>query len=204
MTTSLTIPSTLKATLEPAALAAIEAALAPPLDHRAKTDLDIEVEADGEGTFTVSWKNRAVTAKKGFAKRPLISVRLGRGTWPLLREHLQAAVDGFASAPELRAALHAWRGMQAHEVDAVVAAIAKLAEGAAVNFELKGAGNVIVARGPVDEATRELALRLEVQDLRAILSGRSPRALSVSTSGDRSVATALLTALGPVLALFRP
>jgi hypothetical protein len=195
-----TIPTTLKATLEAATLSALEQALAPPPAQRSSAAVELELEADGEGTFTLTYKDRAVTAKKGFAKRPLVSARLGKGAWPLLREQLQSAVDEFPAAPELASRLKAWRSLGAADLDAVVAALTKLADGIAVRFDVAGAGTITLARGPVDEATRELVVGLDAAKLRALLSGAALSSLSASIKGDRSVGTAALAALGPVLA----
>lgn len=199
MTTTNQLPETLKATLEPAALSALEAALAPPVAQRSTATLEIEVEAVGEGTFTLTYKDRAVTAKKGFAKRPLVSARIGKGAWPLLRQQLQGAVDGFPAAPELASRLRSWRSLGATELDGVVAAVTKLAEGTALRFDIAGAGSITVARGPVDEATRELVVGLDAGRLRALMTGALPSSLSPSLKGDRSVGTAVLAALGPVV-----
>ncbi len=203
MTTAVVIPATLKATLEPAVLAVLESSLAPPPDRRSTAAVELEVEADGEGTFVLTYRDRTVTAKKGFAKRPLVSARIGRGAWSLLREQLQAAVDGFMQAPELQSRLSTWRGLGVTELDGAVAAIARIAEGTAVRFDIAGAGTITIARGPVDEATRELVVVLDAGRLRALLHGAPPTSLSAVTRGDRAVATAVLAALGPVLTKLR-
>ena len=199
MTTTTQIPATLKATLEPTMLSVLEQALAPPPAQRASANVEVEIEADGEGAFTLTYKDRAVTAKKGFAKRPLVSARLGKGAWPLLRDQLQAAVDGFPAAPELATRLSAWRSLGAAELDAVVAAVTKLADGTSVRFDIVGAGAITVARGAVDEATRELVIMLDAAKLRALMTGAPPSTVSASLKGDRAVGTAVLAAVGPVL-----
>ena len=198
-----TIPATLKATLEPGVLSVLEAALAPPPAQRATAAVELEVEAAGEGTFTLTYKDRAVSAKKGFAKKPLLSARLDRGAWPLLRDQLQAALDGFPQAPELQSRLMAWRSLGAAELDGVVAALTRVAEGTALRFDVAGAGAITVARGPVDEATRELVIGVDAAKLRALLAGAAPASVTVTTKGDRAVATAVLAALGPVLTKLR-
>ncbi len=184
-------------------LSALEHALAPPPAQRATATVEIEIEAEGEGTFTLHYKDRSVTAKKGFSKRPLVSVRLGRGVWPLLREQLQAAIDGFAAAPELASRLQAWRALGSNDLDGVVAAVTRLGEGTAVRFDIAGAGTITVARGPVDEATRELILGLDANKLRALMAGAAPSSLSASVKGDRSVGTAVLAAIGPIVTKLR-
>jgi hypothetical protein len=199
VTTTITLPATLKATLEPQTLSALEGALAPPPAQRATATVEVEIEADGEGTFTLTYKDRAVTAKKGFAKRPLVSARLGKGAWPLLREQLQAALDEFPAAPELASRLTSWRALGAADLDAVVAAVTRLAEGTAVRFDIAGAGGITLARGPVDEATRELVVGLTAANLRALTSGAPLSSLSTSLKGDRSVGTAALAAMGPIM-----
>jgi len=201
--TTTVIPATLTAALEPVMLSKLEAALAPPPAQRATATVELEVEGAGEGTFTLTYKDGAVSAKKGFAKKPLLSARLDRGAWPLLREQLQAAVDGFPQAPELQSRLLAWRGLRAVDLDGVVAALTRVAEGMSLRFDIVGAGAVTVARGPIDEATRELVVGLDAARLRGLLAGAPPTSLVPSMRGDRAVATAALAALGPVLTKLR-
>jgi hypothetical protein len=194
------VPETVKAALEPVALAALETALAPPAAQRASATIEVELEAEGEGVFTLVYKDWSVTAKKGFAKKPLLSARLGRGSWALLRDQLQAAVDGFPAAPLLQSRLHAWRGLGTTDFDAVVVAVAKVTEGASIRFDVKGAGTMVVARGPVDEATKELVVVVDAQRMRGLLTGAPLSSIQASLQGDRSVGTAVVAALGPILA----
>jgi hypothetical protein len=194
------IPATLKLALEPASLAILEAALAPPPDRRATASVEIEIEAAGEGTFTVDYRARTATAKKGFARKPLISLRLERGAWGLLREQLQAAVDGFPAAPELRTRLDAWRTLTAAELDGVVLALTKIAAGTSLRFDIAGAGGIVVARGPVDESTRELVVVLDAERLRGLLRGAPLLSVQAALKGDRAVGAAVVAALGPVFA----
>jgi hypothetical protein len=197
-----TIPDTLAATLEPPVLTAIEAALAPPMHLRAKARIEIEIEAQGEGTFVVVIDGGVVSAKKGFGKDPLVSAVLPKGGWKLIQKELQAAVDGFPSAPELRKRVDAIKTPPAGELDGLVAALKKLGD-AAVRFDVKGTGTFALARGPVDEATRVLTVKLDPAQIDAVLAGAPVTTLKVDVGGDRGVLTAVLAALGPALQRLR-
>ena len=67
------VPALVADTLKPAVLSALETALAPVLEKRASVVVEVEIEAVGEGTFTIRYADRLLTAKKGFAKQPLVS-----------------------------------------------------------------------------------------------------------------------------------
>jgi hypothetical protein len=193
------VPGTLAALLAPPSLSVLEAALAPPRDRRAPVVFELEIEAAGEGTWVLRYEQGGLVGKKGFAKAPLLSVRLGKGALQLVRDELQAAVDGFPQAPELARRLAAARGLEASTAAAAHAAIAKLAEGHCIHFSVVGDGQLSVARGPVDEATRELTVSLDGKALRALLTGAPLSSVTAGLKGDRSVGTAVLAALGPVL-----
>src|SRR5581483_10026622 len=95
------IPSTLADTLKPDVLAELEKKLAPPPELRAQAHVEFEIEAAGEGTFTVVVERGSIAAKKGFAKDPLIAASIPKGGWALLQRELQAVVDGLPNAPAL-------------------------------------------------------------------------------------------------------
>jgi hypothetical protein len=198
MADSVMVPATVKMTLAPATLSAIEAALAPPLERRARGTLELELEAKGEGTFTLTYKGGQLSGKKGFARAPLLSARLDPQSWALLREQLQAAVDGFPKAPALAERQRAFLALEQATLDDALAAIGRLKEGLSIQFLIAGAGSITVARGPLDEATDELVVGLDAAVLRAVLAGGDPAAVRPSISGNRGVATAVLAALGPV------
>lgn len=196
------IPDTLAATLAPDVIAVIEAALAPPVQLRARGRVEMEIEVVGEGTFVLAADDGRVSAKKGFAKDPLVSAVIPRGGFGLIQRELQAAVDGFPQAPDLRRRVEALRCPRPGEIDALVAALAKLKD-AAVRFEVKGAGTFALARGPVDEATRVLSVRVDAVQLDAVLAGAALSTVKADVSGDRSVLTAVAAALGPALQRMR-
>ncbi len=194
------IPALLADTLKPEVLSAIETALAPALERRASVVVEVEIEAVGEGTFTLRFADRSFSGKKGFAKKPLVSAKLGRGAWKLLRDELQVAVDGFVQAPELGARADQFKATSTTtDVDAAIQALERMAEGLSVTFDIKGEGIITVARGPVDEATRELKIGLDGAQVRGLLTGAPLTSVQASVGGDRSVATAVLAALGPAL-----
>ena len=193
------VPNTVKDILAPDSLAALEHVLAPPKERRAPISFQLEVEAVGEGTFTLTYDRGAVSGKKGFAKRPLLSVRIEKGAFGLLRDQLQAAVDGFPQAPELKRRLDVIRTFDPVMATAVHQAIAGIADGLCVHFDIAGDGRISVARGAVDEATRELTIVVPGKAVRALLTGASPTSVSPVVKGDRSVGTSVLTAMAPLL-----
>jgi hypothetical protein len=192
------LPATLAGLLSAPTLAALEERLAPPRERRAPVTFELEVEG-AEGTFILRYDRGGLVGKKGFAKQPLLSLKVDKGALTLLRDELQAALDGFPAAPELKTRLDAMKGLDAAAAAAAHAAIVKLGEGHCIHFVVAGEGTISVARGPVDEATRELTVGLPGAALRGLLTGAPPSSLSPSLKGDRSVGTAVLAALGPVL-----
>lgn len=156
----------------------------------------------GEGTFVVVMEGGTVSAKKGFAKSPMISAQIPKGGFQLIQKELQAAVDGFPGAPELRRIVNAWRSPKAGELDALLRAIEKLKD-AAIRFDVKGIGSYTLARGPVDEATRALTVKFDPMEVEGLLSGAPLTSLKVDVGGDRSVLTAVVAALGPALQRMR-
>ncbi|MDP2344850.1 MAG: hypothetical protein Q8O67_28150 [Deltaproteobacteria bacterium] len=199
------VPAAVADTLKPEMLTALEAVLAPAFEKRASVVVEVEIEAVGEGTFTIRFADRLLTAKKGFAKKPLASAKLGKGVWKLLRDELQVAVDGFPQAPELRARHEEFKATSTTaDADAVIKAIERMAEGLSISFDIKGEGVITLARGPVDEATRELKIALDGAQVRALLTGAALNSVRAGVSGDRSVGTAVLAALGPALKKLKP
>ncbi len=196
------VPATVAACLQGPALAALEAALAPPMPLRARGRFELEIEAAGEGTFTVVVDGGAVTAKKGFAKDPLVSALVGRGAFPLVHRLLQAAVDGFPEAPRLAHGLAAAKAPRVGDLDAALAALTRIRD-ACLRLDVKGAGAVALARGPIDEATRELTITVDVKAIDAVLAGAPMATLALSLSGDRGVLTSVLAALGPIVERMR-
>ncbi len=191
------LPNTLAGLLAPDALAAVEAAAAPALLARAQVSFEVELEGP-EGTFTLRYDNGAVTAKKGFAKAPLVSVRTDKGGLSLVRDQLQALVDGFPQAPALLRYVNAGKAVDAAVATAAFVAVKKLAEGTCLHFDVAGEGKFSVARGPVDEAERELTITVPGTAVRGLLTGAPLSSVTAALKGDRSVGTAVLAALAPV------
>lgn len=198
------VPGTLAETLDEDVLAELEAVLGPPPDHRARGDVEIEIEAEGEGTFTLRYRDGEVSAKKGFARGdPLLSAVLPRGGWPLIQRCLQAAADGFPDAPALARRDEALKKIQAAEWEKILAAVERLKE-MSVTLAVDGAGTYRVARGAMDEVTRELAVALSASQVEDVLSGRNPEdAGGVKLSKDRGLVTELTAALGVVVTALR-
>ena len=199
---SIMIPETLAATLGKDVLDALMERLAPPMSARADVVFEIEVEAAGEGTFVLAYQNKALLAKKGFAKSPLLSVQMDKAAWPLVREQLQAAVDGFPQAPHLQRAADVLRGLSGAEVHSFVRSITAIKD-AVVRLDVKGAGKSAVGRGPIDEATNEMTVGLDAQALRLVLQGAPLTSLQPTVKGDRGVAASIAAAAAPLLQRLR-
>lgn len=197
------IPDTFAAAIAPDVLKELDEKLGPPVAERARGTFELEVEVEGEGTFTLVATDGVVSAKKGFAKGdPLLSARLGKGVWALVRDELQAAVDGFPKNAELRKRHDALRAMKRADVEAVVKGVQKL-KPLGVVVDTKGAGKIEIARGALDEVTRTMTLGLDAAGIRAILDGAHPDTLKATVGGDRGVATEVAAVLGPVLMRLR-
>jgi hypothetical protein len=67
-----------------------------------------------------------------------------------------------------------------------------------VHVEVTGEGRFSVARGPIDEAERELTIVLAGKSVRALLTGAPLSSVTPTMRGDRSVGTAALAALAPL------
>lgn len=198
----MSIPSTLKAALEPAVLADVEAALAPPVELRARRDFEIEIEAVGEGTFTLALVNQRLVAKKGFAKKPLVSAHVSKGGFDLVRRVLDAALAGFPAAPELARSLARLRAPRPGDLDAVLAAIEKLPD-VCIRCDVKGIGAFALSRGPMDEAAHELRMTIDAAALEGVVAGKPFASLKAELSGDRGVVPTVLAAIAPLTALLR-
>lgn len=196
------VPSTLAACLQPEALAALEAALAPPPALRARGRFEIELESAAEGTFAMTIDAGVVTAKKGFAKDPLIAVAISKTGFPLVQRLLQDAVDGFPRAPALGKPLAVAKAPRPGDLDAALLALSKLKD-ACLRFEVKGAGSYAIARGSVDEATQVLTLALDVAALDAALAGAPLSTVRLDMKGDRGVLAYVIAALGPLVERLR-
>lgn len=200
MTSSVRVPDTLAATLAPDTLKALEDALAPPPHLRARHRLQIEIEAAGEGTFTIAIDGPVpMSAKKGFAKEPFLSIHIAKGGWPLIQRELQALVDGLPNAPSLKKHVDTLKNPKPGELDALVDAASKIKD-ACIKFDVKGAASFAVARGPVDEATRVLKIGLDAAEIDAVLAGKAaPTSIKASIGGDRGVLTTIAAAMAPLL-----
>ncbi|MBI1947146.1 MAG: hypothetical protein HYS27_15730 [Deltaproteobacteria bacterium] len=196
------VPATLAACLQPDTLEALEAALAPPRPLRAKARFEVEIEAAGEGTFSLTVDGGVASAKKGFAKDPLISAHVAKGGFPFVQRLLQAALDGFPLAPRLAKGLAAGRAPRPGDLDVALAALARLKD-ACVRFDVKGGGSFALARGPVDEATSVLTVVVDAKAVEGALAGAPLSTLKLELKGDRGVLTSVLAALGPVIERMR-
>ncbi len=206
MTSSIRVPDTLAATLAPEMLKQLEDVLAPPPHLRARHRLQIEIEAAGEGTYTIAVEGPVpMSAKKGFAKEPFLSIQIAKGGWPLIQRELQALVDGLPNAPNLKKHVDTLKTPKPGELDALVDAATKIKD-LSIQFDVKGgaagggAAKYAVARGPVDEATRTLKIGLDAAEIERVLAGQAPpTSIKASIGGDRGVLTTIAAAMAPLL-----
>lgn len=198
------VPETLKAALEPDALAALDEALGPPREVRLPNRYEIEIEAAGEGTFTLMLDAGVPSARKGFARdEPFLSCALPKGGWPFVRRLLQAAVDGFPATPSLRERQERLKAIRATELKAAVQGIAKLQD-LAIEVDVGGVGHFKFGRGALDEVTRDLKVSIPAAAIDRALAGAGVAALSgAKVSGDRGLTTEIFAALGPLVTLMK-
>lgn len=195
------VPTTFAACIAPAFIAYLEEKLAPPPAQRGSGAFEFEVEVEGEGTFTLAYKNRLITAKKGFCKNdPLVSVYIPRSGFPLLRTELQLALDGFPQNPSLQKGLTFAKNLKTADLDDIAARVEKLKPMRLV-FDVKNHGQYKVARGPMDEATREMVIQLDGDVLLSYVSGSAGSDLTALAQKIRQTTSIKgQTALGSELA----
>jgi hypothetical protein len=200
----LQVPDSLKETLDEDVLAALDEALGPPADNRASGDFEVEIEAAGEGTFTIRYADGELSAKKGFARGdPLVSAAIPKGGWGLIQRCVQAAVDGWPGAPKLASQDEALKKLPAGDWEKMIAATERLKE-LGITLDIKGAGVFQLARGALDEVTRELHVSVARSIVEDVVAGGNPEALgAVQVSKGRGLLTELTAAYGPVLTILR-
>lgn len=198
------VPATLKEALEPELLSSLDEAIGPPKESRIPGRYEIEVEAAGEGTFTIAFDDGAVSGKKGFAKGdPLLSCAIPKGGWPFVQRLLQAAADGFPAAPAVAERQARLRAMTKGELETAVRGVEKLRE-MVIEVDVSGMGVFRVARGSLDEATRQLKVAIAADAVDRVLAGAPLSTLSgAKVSGERGLVTEILAALGPVVTKIR-
>jgi hypothetical protein len=197
------VPETLRAALEPDVVKALDEALGPPAGSRASGSYELEVEAKGEGTFTLRYQEGVITASKGFADEPLLAAQLNEGGFPLIARVLEAAAAGFPESAELNRRQQDLRGLPKADWDKVAKATERLKEMVVV-IELRGGGTYRVARGSLEEATRELRIEADTALVDRLLAGGVASELGqVKVSGERGLLTELAAAFGPLLSALK-
>lgn len=198
------VPGTLRETLRPSVLTLLEEAFAPPVAARASGRYEVELEMEGEGTFTLCVDDGELSASKGFAEDdPFISCHLSAGTWPLVQRWLQNAVDGFPAAPYLRRNQTALRSLGQADQQRLVQGIEKL-DDVSLEINLTGCGTIRIARGAMDEVTRQLTLQVPETVVDELLQGAGGDAFQkVRVGGHRGLSTELMAALAPVMRVLR-
>ena len=192
------VPASLEACLEEEMLQQLNDALAPPPKERVRGEYEIEIESE-EGPFTILYADGDVEANADYAEdEPFLSAEIPEGGFGLLQKELQAVCDGFPGAPILKSKYDIAMSLKQHELESVVEALNKV-EDAKVVFKVEGAGTFSLARGPLDEATREMTIELKAEWIDQILSGASLDTMSgVKVSGDRRLSGDLASAFGAV------
>jgi hypothetical protein len=193
------VPDTLAACLDKDVLSALTQALSPPKAERARAELEVEIESADEGTFTLLYTNGELEGEKGFAEdEPFLSAELPPGGWRLLQKELQAACDGFPRAPELQSRLKIIMGLKRAELEATLEALSSL-EDALIVFHVSKVGTFRLARGPLDEATRELAIHVDGDWIESLLGGAPFHTFKdIKVKGDRRLSGDLVSAFGDV------
>ena len=193
------IPDTLAALLEPSMLAELDEKLGPPAAARIAQPFEVELEIEGEGTFTVAYKDTKLTGKKGFAKGdPIVSARVPKAGVKLLQALVQAAVDGFPQSPPLQKGLSVVTGLQKPTLTELFKNVERT-KPVSVVFDVKGHGSFAVARGALDEATRTLKVSIDGGEVLALLRGGPLTAVRAQVTGDRTLAAEIAAVLAPVL-----
>ena len=197
------VPDTIAGTLAPEILTDLDAKLGPPPQARIAASFEVEIEAEGEGTFTLAYQSRALVGRKGFAQGdPLLSMRVPRGGARLVQALLQAAADGFPQAPALAARHAALRALTRADLELLLKNVQR-AKPMGVVVEVAGHGSFAVARGALDEVTRTLTVSMDGAQLLALTRGAALESARPSTSGDRTLGAELATVLAPVLLALR-
>ena len=198
------IPDTLRETLLGDALGALEKVFAPPPESRVSGTFEVEIEMKGEGTFSLCFDDGALSARKGFAEGdPFLSCEISRGSWPLIQNWLQKGAEGFPNSPRLQRNQVALRALDKKQQEALVRGIEKL-DDVAVEIDIPGAAKLRVARGALDEVTRQLSVQVPKTVVEALLQGASDDALEgIRVNGNRGISTELVSALGPIMRVLR-
>lgn len=194
------VPDTLGETLRGATLKALEEVFAPPPQERVSGTYEIEIEMEGEGTFSLCFEDGSLSGRKGFAEDdPFLSCEISRGSWPLIQNWLQHAVEHFPNSPRLQRNQASLRALDKKQQDALVRGIEKL-DDVSVELNIPGGATFRVARGALDEVTRQLTLRVPEDVVNALLEGGADDVLQgIQVSGNRGLSTELMSALGPIL-----
>lgn len=197
---ALVVPATLAEALDSVCLEMLDERLGPPRHLRARRRFEIEIEALGEGTFSLLYDDGSITARPGMARgEPLLSVQIPRAGWPLVRRVLESAAAAFPCAPDLARRRTEALALPARVWEGIVDGLLAL-EDVGLALELGGVGRFRFARGSLEELTRELVLVTEADWLDSALAGVGMRELpGLRISGERSLAPILLRVFGPLL-----
>jgi hypothetical protein len=195
---SIEIPGTLREALEDDLVDAITEALAPPEEDRSEALLEVEIESEEEGTFCLTIEDGFATGEAKFADDPFVSCFVPEGGFPLVQKMLQAWVDGFPNSPELRGFHERGKTLKADVVDAGIEGLSGIKD-LVVVAEVAGVGTFKAARGAIDEATRELVLKVDGSVIDKAIAGDMGPARGVKPKKGATLVTELVTALGPVI-----
>ncbi|MFZ9886924.1 MAG: hypothetical protein ACO3JL_05420, partial [Myxococcota bacterium] len=151
---SFDVPASLAEALAAECLPLLDEHLGPPRELRARRRFEIEIEAVGEGTFTLLYDQGVVTARQGMARgEPLLSVEIPRGGWPLVRRLLESAAAAFPLAPDLARRRAEALALPARVWEGIVDELLEL-DDVGLGLELRGVGRFRFARGSLEELTR--------------------------------------------------
>jgi len=180
------------------ALARVQDAFAPPADARVAASIEIEIEVAGEGTFTLTYDDGALTGDEGMADEPFFSCESPKGAWPFVRTVLEQALAGFPRAPAIAARVATARGLSTSLQETALSGLTKL-EGAACEIDVVGVGVFRIARGPLDEAVRKAKVAIAKDAILKLLDGAPLSSVGgVKVAGDTRLPGDVVAALGPV------
>jgi hypothetical protein len=194
---SIEVPGSLKKLVKADILDELYDLMGPPKSERVEATFEIEIESEDEGTFTLHYEDGVLSAEKGMADEPFCSASIPEGGWDTVQAILQAAVDDFPDAPAMRKRQAVMRALHKPELDAAFEGISKLKDGV-IAIELKGVGTFKIARGSLEEATREMTIALPEGTLEQTLSGDTDAFHAAKVGGDRRLQGDLVAALGQV------
>ena len=200
------IPEELMDVLTPDWVAFLDEHLGLPVPCRPPVVFSVEIDLDSVGVYTLTYDEGQIVLQEGFSDdEPFLTVVATDGTWPLVRNLMQHALDGFPDRKDILAAQDRLHALDADVYGEVFAGL-RTVEDAGIRLVLKESGDELaIARGPADAVTRWLEVTLSGKQLRTYMGGEGegPLKKEVQVGGNRSFLPALTTAFKPLIKVVR-